>query len=49
MYGQFEEWGLGVCAFCLSVKLILCSDITYIYGQLEGVHLPEVYVDSAIS
>ena len=32
----------------LSVKLIWCSGIPYIYGQLEGVHLPSVYVHSAI-
>ena len=32
----------------LSVKLIWCSGIPYIYGQLEGVHLPLVYVHSAI-
>ena len=32
----------------LYVKLLWCSSIPYIYGQLEGVHLPSVYVHSAI-
>ena len=32
----------------LYVKLLWCSSIPYIYGQLEGVHLSSVYVDSAI-
>ena len=33
----------------LYVKLIWCSGIPYIYGQLElRVHLPSVYVHSAI-
>ena len=32
----------------LYIKLIQCSGIPYIYGHLEGVHLPYVYVHSAI-
>ena len=32
----------------LYVKLLLCSGILYIYGQLEWVHLPQVCVDYAI-
>ena len=32
----------------LSVKLFWCSSIPYIYGQLERVYLPSVYVHSAI-
>ena len=43
-------WRRGPCYMCilLYVKLIWCSGIPYIYGQLEGVHVPEVYVHSAI-
>ena len=41
------------CYICilLYVKLIWCSGVAYIYGQLEeggGVSLPLVYVHSAI-
>ena len=32
----------------LYVKLLWCSSIPYICGQLEGLHLPPVYVDSAM-
>ena len=32
----------------LYVNLMWCSGIPYIYGQLEGVHLPSVYVHSSI-
>ena len=32
----------------LYVKLLWCGGIPYIYGQLEGVHLPYVYVHSVI-
>ena len=39
--------GLGRCEFCYMVKPFWCKSIPYIYGQL-GVHLPQVYVHSAI-
>ena len=32
--------GLGICAFCYMWNIFWCSGIPYIYGQLEGVHLP---------
>ena len=32
----------------LYVKLMWCGAIPQIYGQLEGVHVPYVYVHSAI-
>ena len=51
IYGQLEEVGPWYMCILLYVKLIWCSGIPQIYGQLEeeGVHLPQVYVHSAIS
>ena len=37
--GQLEEGAWYMCIL-LYVKLIWCSGIPQIYGQLEGVHLP---------
>ena len=44
------DWWGEPCYICivLSVKLFWCSGIPYIYGQLEGVHLPSVYVHSTM-
>ena len=39
---------LGYMCILLFVKLIQCSGVAWIYGQLRGVHLPWVYVHSSI-
>ena len=43
---------MGICASCYDMKLIQCSAVAEIYGQLEegggGVSLSWVYVHSAI-
>ena len=44
-------WG-SICHGCicilLCVRLIGCNSFAWIYGQLEGVHQPWVYVHSAV-
>ena len=42
------RWGPWYMCILLYVKLLWCSSIPFIYGQLEGVHLPSVYVHSAL-
>ena len=44
----YDQGGPLYMYILLYVKLILCSGISYIYDQLERVHLPSVYVHSAI-
>ena len=40
---------LGYMCILLYVKLIGCNGLPEMYGQLEGVHLPCLYMHSSVS
>ena len=52
LHGSMVNWWGSIChgymCILLYMKVIGCSSFAWIYGQLVGVHLPWVYVHSAI-